>query len=320
MATTVEVASLYIHPVKSAAPIPLTAAALTRDGFVFDRQWAIVRADTGRFISQRDTPSLALITPALPADALLGGWGDPPPDAALTLSAPGAESMAVLLAPEKRTTTRVSVWEFAGDAYDEGDDVAVWLSSFLGKSVRLVRYAPHVAPRTVAPSWAARASPGAEAAFCDGFPLLFISAESVAAASAAACTSLDERRWRPNIVTRGAGAPWAEDGWARVRVGDIDVSLVKPCDRCTIPHVNPDTGERDVDATAVLRPTRTGAVLGWEALPAWKRALFFGWNGVPVVAGGGERGRVLATVRVGDGVTVVEARAGAPGGGGGGGG
>jgi len=287
---TITVAALYIHPVKSCAPVPLAAAALSRDGFAWDRQWAVVRADTGRFISQRDTPKMALVTPSLPADVLLSGWGAPPPDAALTLSAPGVDAVAVPLAPAARSTINASVWEWAGPAHDEGDDVAAWLSTFLGKSVRLVRYAPDIAPRRVAPSWAGRASAGAESAFCDGFPLLVVSEESVDAASTAAGTPLAACRWRPNIVVKGAGTPYAEDGWARVAVAGTPIALVKPCDRCTIPHVNPATGERDVDTTAVLRPTRTGQALGWEALPAWKRALFFGWNGVPVVEGEGDRG------------------------------
>jgi hypothetical protein len=32
------------------------------------------------------------------------------------------------------------VWEWSGQAADEGDEAAAWLTSFLGKPVRLVRY------------------------------------------------------------------------------------------------------------------------------------------------------------------------------------
>ena len=33
-----------------------------------------------------------------------------------------------------------SLWEWKGTTQDEGDEVAAWLSAFLDKSVRLVRY------------------------------------------------------------------------------------------------------------------------------------------------------------------------------------
>ena len=37
-------------------------------------------------------------------------------------------------------TVNVTCWEWAGTARDEGDAAALWLSEYLGKPVRLVRY------------------------------------------------------------------------------------------------------------------------------------------------------------------------------------
>lgn len=39
-----------------------------------------------------------------------------------------------------RNVRRVVVWEWEGEAEDEGDGVADWLSEFLGKRCRLARY------------------------------------------------------------------------------------------------------------------------------------------------------------------------------------
>lgn len=56
MSPTITVAALHVYPVKSAGGVALSAAALTRDGLAWDRQWAVVKEGSGRFISQRDTP------------------------------------------------------------------------------------------------------------------------------------------------------------------------------------------------------------------------------------------------------------------------
>ena len=57
----------------------------------------------------------------------------------------------------------------------------------------------------------------------------------------------DVRRFRPNIhVTLDAPA-FAEEGWEgrRLRVGDVVLKLIHPCERCVIPTRDPDTQERD---------------------------------------------------------------------------
>lgn len=335
------IASLTVYPIKSCAGIRLDAATLTRDGLAFDRQFAVVKAATGRFISQRCTPKcvrggweeggrrrerkqsptlppfrrLALVQPSLPADAFLDGWGAPPVGAALTLTAPGAEPLAVALDPDlPRATRAVTVWEYTGDAHDQGDEAAAWLTAFLGKEVRLVRYAAALAPRPVDAAWCGPSSRAAEVAFADGFPLLVLGAASVDAASAALGRPVDGGRFRANVVVAG-GTPWAEDGWATVETGapPTRLALVKPCSRCTVPHVNQATGVVDAaDLTPALRPTRTGDALGWTALKSWKSSLFVGWNAV--VEGAAARGAV-ATLAVGDPVSLLARRAGAPAGG-----
>jgi len=54
---------------------------------------------------------------------------------------------------------------------------------------------------------------------------------------------LDTRRFRPNLVIAGS-APYAEDHWRRIRIGDMTFRVVKPCSRCIIPTIDPLTGEQ----------------------------------------------------------------------------
>jgi len=50
------------------------------------------------------------------------------------------EPLKIPLCVECATINDVSVWEWAGSAYDEGAEAAEWFSTFLGCPTRLVRF------------------------------------------------------------------------------------------------------------------------------------------------------------------------------------
>jgi len=58
--------------------------------------------------------------------------------------------------------------------------------------------------------------------------------------------SLEMLRFRPNLVIEGSEA-FAEDGWKRIRIGDVEFRVVKPCSRCILTTIDPQTGERDAN-------------------------------------------------------------------------
>jgi uncharacterized protein YcbX len=64
---------------------------------------------------------------------------------------------------------------------------------------------------------------------------------------------IDARRFRMMIQTVG-GAPFEEDAWIGrdVRVGEAVVRVVEECIRCAVTTVDPDSGERDVDALRAM--------------------------------------------------------------------
>jgi uncharacterized protein YcbX len=98
-------------------------------------------------------------------------------------------------------------------------------------------------------------------------------------------TPLDLRRFRPNIhVALDAGA-FAEEGWEgrRLRVGDAELELLHPCERCAIPTRHPDTHEKWPELLRHL---------------AAEHNQLFGINA---------RAHTAATVRVGDPVELLDA-------------
>jgi uncharacterized protein YcbX len=80
-----------------------------------------------------------------------------------------------------------------------------------------------------------------------GNSVLVTTQATLDATAAALGRPLDLRRFRTNIhVTLDAG-PYAEESWEgrRLRIGDAELQLLHPCERCVIPTRDPDTAAKD---------------------------------------------------------------------------
>lgn len=234
--TELSLSGLYCYPVKSARGHALQTATTDRFGLAGDRRWLVID-QTGQFISQRSHSQLALLDVA-PTDAglRLGTGGD-----AIDVARPNAD------APRVPST----VWGDTIDAQLADAAASDWLSRRFNAELRLV-YCPDDAERAVDEAYA---PPGRRVAFADGFPLLVVGQASLDALNARLTTPVPMDRFRPNLVVSGAEAH-AEDRWKRIRIGDTEVNLVKPCSRCAIPSINQLTGERDPDINRVLASYR----------------------------------------------------------------
>ncbi|KAG2484852.1 hypothetical protein HYH03_016339 [Edaphochlamys debaryana] len=344
MATTT-IAALNIYPIKSCRGVSLQSAVLTEAGLALDRQWMVVREESGRFLTQREKGILALVEVSLPLEALHAAqWGTErlPPDAALTLTAPGAPGP--LKVPLRRRPDseirKVTVWEWTGAGADEGPDAAAWFSALLGLPCRLVRYlgsgsggekGPLPVVRTTEPEYAVNY----ETRFSDGYPMLLVTQSALSDLNAKLPAPLPMNRFRPNIEVAGAD-PWAEDGWRDMEVSPsaggagIKLTAVKPCSRCKTTTIDQATGQAThmraihrhtcktttIDQATgqagdepldTLHTFRTGKALGWaETEKSWTHAVFFGWNVVsrtPGVLSVGDR----LTVRAPQGKALVPA-------------
>lgn len=275
-------AAIRIHPVKSCAAIEMPTASMDRHGLAHDREFMVVDR-SGRFLTQREHPAMAVIRPSID-------------DSVLSLESPAGRWSTELNEPEAGDTS-VTVWGDVGiSATDQGDEVAELLTTHLGTPARLVRIASDYARQTQTH----RAGGEEPVSFADGFPLLIAVEESLAdlneRIAEAAQTSvrpapLPMDRFRPNLVISGA-LPWAEDTWDLIRVGGIDIDVVKPCARCTVTTVDQSTGQR-----SGAEPLRT---LG--TFRRGDKGVMFGQNAVHRGAG---------TVSVGDPVEVLTTHPGA---------
>lgn len=257
------VKSLHIYPVKSLRGIDLQTADIRLRGPKGDRRFLLVRPDGG-FITQRDFPKLALVKTSLHKTGI-------------TLQIPNENDIFVPV-PENGKRKTVKIWRDQVGAATTFYGVNESLSKFLGQKVELV-YMDNKSQRQANQKWTDGEYP---VSFADGYPVLITNTASLTALNAHIVkeggSALPMNRFRPNIVVEH-GTPWREHQWRHIRIGGVELKLVKPCARCIITSIDQHTGERGpksaLKSLKTLNPSKNPASPG----------VVFGHNAV-VVKGG----------------------------------
>ena len=247
--------SLFRYPIKSLAGESLTHATTTARGLLHDRRWMLIDHQ-GQFITQRVHPRLALLRVEVQGDEQ---------NHRLSVHFPSGET--IRFASEHMNSARqVTIWADTVPAVAANTELNTALSDYLGLSAQLV-FMPEHSKRQIDPTYAA---PGQFVSFADGFPILVTTTASLQAVSTLCHRPLDMRRFRPNVVIDGAQA-WQEESWRKLRIGSMELDLVKPCTRCILTTVDPNTGVADPDRVPLLPMSKqkrghAGVVFGMNAL------------------------------------------------------
>ena len=262
-------AEIRIHPVKALRATLVPSATVEPWGLALDRRWMVVDAE-GRLVTQREHPVMATIAATHRPGGLLLRAGE----RSLAVAEPAADAGEIT----------VTVWRDAVPAR-AAPEAAAFLTEAIGAPCRLVWMHDPTA-RAVDARYAPS---GGSVNFSDGFPVLLATTGSLADLNDRLPQPVPIGRFRANLVIAGA-SPWDEDRWRRIRVGAVVFAVVKPCDRCIVTTIDPDTGERP-DRSEPLR-----------TLGRFRRdvrgSVMFGQNLVPLT--GGE-------IHVGDELGVLEA-------------
>lgn len=242
--------ALYRYPLKSAKAETLQAIGLDKLGLDGDRRWMLVDEASGRFLTQRAVAQMSQLSALWNAE---GG---------LTLSAPGHSPIDIALPDSGAELRGVTIWRDTLRVPDAGDEAGAWVSRFIGKPTRLVQVPLDRARMTEA----GYGKDDDQVAFADGYPLLLIGQASLEDLSQRVGRPLEMLRFRPNLVIEGSAA-FAEDGWKRIRIGEVEFRVVKSCSRCILTTIDPRTGERsdDREPLATLQKYRSqadGAMFG----------------------------------------------------------
>jgi uncharacterized protein YcbX len=108
----ISLSSLVYYPIKACRGFELTSAYVERGGLEHDRRMMVTTPE-GRFLTQREFPKLALVTPTLA-------------DGVLNLSAPGFDPVR-LSVKSNGSSQSVKIWKSDGvQAVDQGEESAQW--------------------------------------------------------------------------------------------------------------------------------------------------------------------------------------------------
>jgi len=271
---SIKVTDLWRYPVKSCRGERLREAVVEPWGLAGDRRWMMDAA--GVPVTAREYPPLVLVTPTLTSDGI-------------RLASPGLPDLTVPV-PAPRLVP-VNVWGSELVASLAGDEAAEWLGKIISEPVRLV-YLDDPTRRPTDPDFSTAED---RVNFADNFPLLLTTAESLAAINEwiaagphAAEAPVPMMRFRPSAVVDGARA-WAEDGWRRVRIGDVVFRMAREDDRCVFTTIDPETAVKGKEPLVTLARHRR-----------WDGKVWFGVYLIP------DEPRPGATIRVGDPVEVLE--------------
>ncbi|QDP02462.1 MOSC domain-containing protein [Thalassotalea sp. PS06] len=248
------VRDLFVYPIKSAKGVRIEHSNVQECGLAFDRHF-LVTDTQGKFITGRSKAKMVLIETHLHANGIL-------------LEAPGMGRLVLQHLDFTDTYDQVQVWndKFKGQHCSESADK--WLSQYLGVDCRLYYFGPnsvrHVTDTTHPVS------------FADGYPILLLSQASLRDLNQRATQPIVMEQFRPNIVVDRC-SPYAEDTWHKIRIGDVEFLVSKPCSRCVFTTVDPITGKRSEtkEPLATLNQYRCGD----------DGQIYFGQNLIPLNSG-----------------------------------
>jgi uncharacterized protein len=234
---------IRVYPIKSLPGVRMKHARVMAKGLEYDRRFMLTDLN-GSFMTQRTLPQLSQYDVSLSdgimmiRSRLMPGAGE----IRLDLNNPspsGKEHPAV-------------VWDDTVMVKEVDESISEWFSKTVGIGCRLVFF-PEGNDREVDPDYA---SVGHQVSLADGYPFLIIGTASLEELNGRLTTPVTMDRFRPNFVFSG-GAPFDEDRFRRFNIGSVTFAGVKPCSRCNLVTIDPQTGEAGAEPLRTLSTYRT---------------------------------------------------------------
>ncbi|XP_017766462.1 PREDICTED: mitochondrial amidoxime reducing component 2 isoform X2 [Eufriesea mexicana] len=233
-----ELSDLVTYPVKSLGPVRMNKMECTKlglkSGWLRDRTLMVIDLN-GHFVTARQWPKMVQVMPSISGSIL-------------TLSAPGMMSVSVDLSRFQSKGFRVAVWGQSVAGCDCGEEAAKWLSRFIlqeDTGFRLVYYPLDYPSRKVREKnkkfFLTSEDTGA---YPDATSYSLINEGSVADLASRVGDTITPDYFRGNFVIKVA-APYEEDTWEWVKIGDVIFKNVMPCTRCIFTTIDPETGTKN---------------------------------------------------------------------------
>jgi len=239
--------SISIYPIKSLNGVEQSRVEILPHGMNFDRNWMLVDAEN-KFVTRRERPELSLVKTTFNGEVFQFSFNTK--TVVLSIHANEFHSGKI----------ESKVWDSEVFGFDEGENASAFFSDFLKEKIRLIRM-PFQPERIEKSPITGEQTPSS---FADSFPILIVGTASLDALNANLEEPIDARYFRPNLVFKTERS-FEEDEWQEILIGNTLLRKAKPCGRCRMINVNPDTGEYRTDVMrelAKLRTVKNKVILG----------------------------------------------------------
>lgn len=241
-----QLSQINIYPVKSLDGYSPQSAVVEKRGLQHDRRWMIVD-EHGIFMTQRNKRKMPLLAARVVGETLIIEEKN------------NLTNHIQVNIHQMSDEINVEVWDDKVLARKVNEKVDTFLSDFLDTPCHLVKM-PETSYRRVEED---RNTGNDIVSFADGYPFLIIGENSINDLNSRLDVPLNPenepligmRRFRTNFVFSG-GEPYEEESWSRFKIGKVDFEGIKPCGRCMMTTLNPDTGERQKEPLELLSQYR----------------------------------------------------------------
>jgi uncharacterized protein YcbX len=234
------VSEITIYPIKSLGGISLQEALVEERGLQYDRRW-VLADESNFFITQRQNEQMALIDVSMAENGLRVNHR-------LKTKAP----LMIPFVPQTIEEQEITIWDDVVLGIRVSDEADSWFSAVLSKKCSLF-YQPDDSIRLTDPKYSITKEE--HTSFSDGYPILVIGQASLDELNAKLEEPVSMKRFRPNLVFTG-GEAHIEDSWKYFTVGKAKMVGVKPCARCVLTTINPETAEKGKEPLRTLTQYR----------------------------------------------------------------
>lgn len=239
------VTEITIYPIKSLGGISLQSAIVEERGLQHDRRW-VLADEQNRFMTQRENEQMALIDVSIESDGLKVSHRL---KKIAPLTVPFTPQTSAGGVPHNQAIT---IWDDVVDAIRVNDEADAWFSAVIGIKCHLF-YQPDDSIRLTDPRYSITKEE--HTSFSDGYPILIIGQASLDNLNERLDEKIAMKRFRPNLVFSG-GQAHAEDDWKYFKVGETKLVGVKPCARCVMTTIDPETAKKGKEPLRTLNQYR----------------------------------------------------------------
>ncbi|KAG8179098.1 hypothetical protein JTE90_005454 [Oedothorax gibbosus] len=234
-----KIKKLFFYPVKSLKAVEVEHGICTKLGFVvngvLDRSFMVVDGN-GKLVSQREAPTLVLLTPKINGKNL-------------SIITPSGQELVVEIKDSSTEKDKIIHCLVQGDSIDGidcGDEAALFFQSYLQlPDLRMVQHVPTLPERKYLKNhpFYKRMKKEHPVGYQDLVAIHLVSQASVDDVNShLADSQVSELNFRPNVFVEDC-QPFDEDSWKYVKFqSEAELQQLQPTTRCILTTNDPHTG------------------------------------------------------------------------------